>query len=148
MHRWRVRKQGEANAARAEAQESVLHGLSARFAAGELVPDLEIRRELEMVGLRPRTVASAGAHVQEMRDVTWLEVLRGRTEQREARERHAAAVEAGGDEAAAEEWARLVAEATEAEVQAPASQGAASRGERGERGTGLVRRAKSASDYM
>ncbi|BEJ12028.1 hypothetical protein CspHIS471_0204880 [Cutaneotrichosporon sp. HIS471] len=146
MHRWRVRKQGEADRDRSEAQESVLRGLIERFVEGQVVEDIEIRRELEMVRLRPRTAASAGLQVEEMRDVSWVEVFRGRKEQREAREKHAQEVEAGGEEAVAEEWRKLVAEAT-ADAPAPeASDKATDSGERSSQG--VVRRAKSASVYM
>jgi len=80
VHLLRTRKAGEAELDRAYAQESVLRGLQARFEAGEVVSDAEIRRELEMVGLRERTIATA--HLQEelgeLRAVGWWEVLLGR----------------------------------------------------------------------
>jgi hypothetical protein len=106
MHLLRVRKAGETARDRAAAQESVLRGLMARFDAGEDISDLEIRRELEMVGLRERTAATADVEVAEMRDVSWWEVVRGRREQRERREERAMEVEEGGDEAAVREWSK------------------------------------------
>lgn len=102
MHLLRVRKRSEADTARSDAQESVLLGLIERFRAGEVVPDLEIRRELEMVGLRERTVATEGMTVEEMREVSWWEVLRGRREQRAKREERMG----GGEDEAVEEWSR------------------------------------------
>ncbi|CAK9781191.1 hypothetical protein CC85DRAFT_305475 [Cutaneotrichosporon oleaginosum] len=143
MHLLRVRKQGEAERERGAAQESVLRGLMARFGAGEVVPDLEIRRELEMVGLRERTAASAGAQIEEMRDVSWWEVLRGRREQRAKRDEREQEVEEGGDEAAAAEWSKIVAEATAAPADAPVVSEKAK-----ERTEGTVRRAKGADAYL
>lgn len=80
VHLLRVRTEGEQSTARAHAQESVLEGLVQRFQAGEVVDDTEIRRELEMVGLRERTSLTLGvdADLAEMREVSWWEVLRGR----------------------------------------------------------------------
>lgn len=106
MHLLRVRKQGEAQDARCAAQESVVLGLIARFEAGEVVSDTEIRRELEMVGLRARTMASAGFEVEEMREVSWWEVIRGRREQRAKRVERERVGEEGGEEAAVEEWSK------------------------------------------
>lgn len=126
MHLLRVRKRSEADTARSDAQESVLLGLIERFRAGEVVPDLEIRRELEMVGLRERTVATEGMTVEEMREVSWWEVLRGRREQRAKREERMG----GGEDEAVEEWSK--SESAVERTESVERRGERGGGERGE----------------
>lgn len=54
VHLLRKRKQNEEELNRLKAQQSVLQDMIARFQAGEMMSDDDIRRELEMVGLRKR----------------------------------------------------------------------------------------------
>lgn len=59
VHLLRTRTKAKEDAAKASAQSSVLEGLISRLRQGERVPPDEIDRELEMVGLKERTVLSA-----------------------------------------------------------------------------------------
>lgn len=75
VHLLRERKSGDALLGRAHAKETVLEALVARFTEGEVVPDIEIRRELEMVGLREKLV---DVEVVEARKIGWGEMMLGR----------------------------------------------------------------------
>lgn len=75
VHLLRERKHGEKVLGRAYAKESMLEELIERFRGGEVVPDTEIRRELELVGLREKAV---DVEVQEARKVGWKEMFLGR----------------------------------------------------------------------
>jgi hypothetical protein len=81
LHLLQERKRGEAELDRAAAQESVLRALLERFEAGEVVPDAEIRQQLEMVGLRKRQ--DTGTLGEELGKVSWWEVMLGRKRQQE-----------------------------------------------------------------
>ncbi len=88
-----------------KAQISVLQGLINRFQNGELVSEEETQRELEMVGLRERTILSSGIssgdgqgidindgnvrvgeEFKELRDVGWFEVIFGQKRRKSAEE--------------------------------------------------------------
>ena len=80
VHLLRMRFRSREELAKCEAQESVLEGLLARVRQGEVVGDKEIRRELEMVGLRERTELTSGNEgtFGETADVGWGEALFGK----------------------------------------------------------------------
>ncbi|WOO81232.1 uncharacterized protein LOC62_03G004756 [Vanrija pseudolonga] len=148
VHLMRARKQAEEEQARAGAQESVLTGLADRFRAGEDVSDEDIRRELEMVGLRERTALTLPLEddVTELRDVSWFEVFLGRRKKaEEAAKAEGTEVDAAVSEAQAEaeavvEWSKIVNEATKEQAK-PEPQQAPGR-------TGTAKRAASASVFI
>ena len=77
------------------AQISVLQGLVDRVRLGEDVSDSELRRELEMVGLRERMQVH-GEVVGELKDLSWREVILGRRRDDKASD----------DEEAVREWVK------------------------------------------
>lgn len=98
VHLLRIRHRSVEELGRCEAKESVLESMIARVRQGEELEDREIRRDMEMVGLRERT-ALTQSEADEMRDtadVTWIETLFGRKRRR----RDPAAEE----KAAVDEW--------------------------------------------
>lgn len=110
VHILRTRKSSEAELDRAYAQESVLRGIRDRLEAGEDLSDAEIRRELEMVGLRERTLATAhlAAELGELRNVGWWEVMLGRKRGEAVEEAIEGEVksEEKSEEEAVEQWSK------------------------------------------
>lgn len=80
VHLLRMRFRSREELAKCDAQESVLEGLINRVRQDEVVGDNEIRRELEMVGLRGRTELTSGNEgtLGETADVGWGEALFGK----------------------------------------------------------------------
>lgn len=64
----------------ANAQISVMESLVERVKRGEVISDDEVRKEMEMVGLRERTALTEGLKgaMDRTKDVTWGEALLGR----------------------------------------------------------------------
>lgn len=96
---------------RSQGRESVLRRLIERFQNGEVVSDKEIRRELEMVGLRERTSLTADVteELAELREVSWLEVFLGRKKGQELEDKSLARREEKGEiteDQAVEEWTK------------------------------------------
>jgi hypothetical protein len=74
VHLLRTRTSSKEEIDKSKAQISVLSGLIHRYKKREIVGEDEMRRELEMVGLRER-VLTAG---EEGRDVGWFKAIFGR----------------------------------------------------------------------
>jgi hypothetical protein len=108
VHLMRGRKRAEEEQARKRTGECA-EGLAERFRAGEDVSDEDIRRELEMVGLRERTALTLPLEddVTELRDVSWFEVFLGR--RKKAEEAAKAEVEGKVDSAVSEAQAEAEA---------------------------------------
>ncbi|KAL1411368.1 hypothetical protein Q8F55_002324 [Vanrija albida] len=144
VHLLRGRKTAEEEQARAHAQESVLLGLAQRFRDGEDVSDTDIRRELEMVGLRERTALTLPLEADELREVSWFEVFLGRrkpkAEDAEEKAEVAAVSEEQAEAEAVVEWSKIVNEATK-EQPRPEPEQAPAR-------TGTAKRAASASVFI
>ena len=64
----------------ANAQISVMESLVERVKAGQIVSDDQVRKEMEMVGLRERTALTEGlaGAMERTKDVSWGEALLGR----------------------------------------------------------------------
>lgn len=80
------------------AQITVLESLVSKVRNGSILPDEEVRKEMEMVGLRERTSLTESDEEKLLRakDVTWGEALFGRKNKEMTAEQ--------GEEAAVEEW--------------------------------------------
>lgn len=94
VHLLRIRIRSKEEHDKAGAQISVLQGLIARYERGEVVDAVEVQRELEMVGLRTRTVLTVDEDIQEGKDVSWTEAIFGRRRKK-----------ADEDEKTVDEWA-------------------------------------------
>jgi hypothetical protein len=80
--------------AKQQARVSVLEGLMQRTRDGEVLREEEVQRELEMVGLRERTVLTR--HVEDelaIADVGWWEVIFGKKRQRNVEEEEKKAID-------------------------------------------------------
>lgn len=77
VHLLRARISAREAATKSSAQISVLEGLIERYRAGEKVTEGEVRRELEMVGLRERQL-DVGERSEVGREVGWMEAIFGR----------------------------------------------------------------------
>lgn len=98
VHLLRKRKANEEELARLKAQQSVLEDMIASFARGEPLSDQEIRRELEMVGLRRRKLTLDPDALERVRQ----QVGSGPALAEYAREKLAEQSEEGGKEGDAE----------------------------------------------
>lgn len=80
VHRLRMRIQSQEEMGIANAQISVMESLVERVKRGEVISDDEVRKEMEMVGLRERTALTEGlaGAMERTKDVTWGEALLGR----------------------------------------------------------------------
>lgn len=79
----------------ANAQISVLESLIRRVRDGSVLSDDDVRRELEMVGLRERTTLTETEEerLERTKDVTWREALFGRKSDRTPEQEENRAVE-------------------------------------------------------
>jgi hypothetical protein len=79
-HRLQLRQRSAEELGVASAQISVLESLIRRVGDGSVLSDDDVRRELEMVGLRERTTLTETEEerLERTRDVTWREALLGR----------------------------------------------------------------------
>ena len=82
VHLLRTRTTSKEELDKAQAQISVLSGLIHRFKKREIVGEDEMRRELEMVGLRERVLTAP----EEGRDVGWFKAIFGRKGVRDDKE--------------------------------------------------------------
>lgn len=104
VHLLRTRIQSKEELDKAQAQISVLEGLIERYRQGERVGPEEIRRELEMVGLRERLLTQP--EEGEGGDVGWMKAIFGRRGVQDEDDEAQAQAQAQADEQAVEQWAK------------------------------------------
>ncbi|WVR07008.1 hypothetical protein IAU60_004047 [Kwoniella sp. DSM 27419] len=109
VHLLRARIASKEELDKRQAQISVLSTLIGRIRAGDRVDEVELQRELEMVGLRERTALTreVEGEMDDTADVGWAEVLFGKKRKvedgKDDQER---------DEKTLEEWVQVVNEAS------------------------------------
>ncbi len=96
FHLLRVRKEADEQMERKNAQISVLEGLIRRLRQQGTVDEIEMNRELEMVGLRKRKEGDVDEDMREAGNVGWREVLLGRKRVKRSEEEQ--------EKVAADEW--------------------------------------------
>ncbi|WVN88288.1 uncharacterized protein L203_103493 [Cryptococcus depauperatus CBS 7841] len=113
VHVMRARQDTQASLARQDAKISVLTDLIARLQRGDRVPEDDMRRELEMVGLRERTVLTddLNRELKVSGYIGWKEMLLGKKKP----------VDDAKDEQILQEWAQTFFEPTESPAPDPST---------------------------
>ncbi|ORY34094.1 hypothetical protein BCR39DRAFT_518436 [Naematelia encephala] len=116
-----LRQRSERESALSSAQITVLEGLIEKVKDGQVLEDVEIRKELEMVGLRERTELTKGLEsgLEEGGDVGLLTAMLGRNSRFSAGDRKKKEQE--DDERAVAEWAEIVNNESKGSIPAAAS---------------------------
>ncbi|WVQ67706.1 uncharacterized protein L199_005910 [Kwoniella botswanensis] len=105
VHLLRIRISSKEELDKQKAKITVLSDLVEQLRNGKIIGEDDIQRELEMVGLRERTVLSQKVEVEDTKDVRWTEVLFGK--KREMKD------EVEEDEKSLEELVQAVNEASQ-----------------------------------
>ncbi|WWD02940.1 hypothetical protein V865_000983 [Kwoniella europaea PYCC6329] len=105
VHLLRIRISSKEELDKQKAKITVLSDLVEQLRNGKIIGEDDIQRELEMVGLRERTVLSQKVEVEDTKDVRWTEVLFGK--KREIKD------EVEEDEKSLEELVQAVNEASQ-----------------------------------
>ncbi|CAD6578389.1 MAG: hypothetical protein TREMPRED_002168 [Tremellales sp. Tagirdzhanova-0007] len=138
VHLLRIRHHSRQELGKCEAQMTVLESMIKRVRGGEVLGDDEMRRDMEMVGLREKTrlTQEEAEKMGSTADVGWRETLLGRKKRRRD-----AAEE---DKRAVQEWAEIMREAIASKPTPLLPSSVPASTER----KGMARRAPSAQVYL